>query len=254
MLATQRRQQILCYVWQHGEMLTNQAIELFGFSAPTVRRDFLKLVQSHPSIHRTHGGIRFNKQKADLEFEFDIKQQLQTTAKQEIAAKAVQHVAPNDCIFLDSGTTCYELAKCLKEKEVTVITTDLKIASLLAESSKVEVYIVGGKVRNGFFSIGDNTAVEFLSQFSAPKAFMSCDAISLNTGITNSSMFEVGVKKKVIQQCQTVYLLADDSKFERTKPYALATLSVITYLITNRDLDDVIVQAYRARGIKMLHI
>ncbi|EEY99758.1 glycerol-3-phosphate regulon repressor [Vibrio sp. RC586] len=252
MQATQRRQQILRYVWQHGEILTNQAIELFGFSAPTVRRDFLKLVQSHPSIHRTHGGIRFNQQKTDLEFEFDIKQQLQTTAKQEIAAKAILQIEPNDCLFLDSGSTCYELAKYLKEMEVTVITTDLNIAHLLAGTSKVEVYVVGGKVRNGFFSIGDSMAVESLRQFSAPKAFMSCDAISLDAGITNSSMFEVGVKKNVIQQCQAVYMLADDSKFERIEPYAVAALSVISYLITNSELDSRLKNQYLARGIQMI--
>ncbi len=114
MLAAQRRQKILNYVWKYGEIDTNQAVELFGFSAPTVRRDFARLVQSHPAIFRTHGGIRMEKQNSDKEFEFDIKLRINPNTKQEIAARAFEQIRPNDTLFLDSGSTCFELAKYLK--------------------------------------------------------------------------------------------------------------------------------------------
>ncbi|GAB2645862.1 DeoR/GlpR family DNA-binding transcription regulator [Vibrio panuliri] len=251
-MAVERRQFMLDYVWKHGELLTNQAMELFSASAPTIRRDFNKLVQSHPALTRTHGGIHIRIQDTDKEFEFDIKQNLNTQSKQEIAAKACRLIQPHDCIFLDSGSTCFELAKYLRSIPLTVVTTDVKIADLLGGARDIDLYIVGGKVRTGFFSIGDTMACDMLQQFSATLGFMSCDAVSLDAGVTNSSMFEVSVKRALMKQSKAVCMLVDEQKLETTAPYAVASLSVIKYLVTTSNADVDLLNKYRARGIEVL--
>ncbi|SUG55760.1 Putative regulatory protein [Salmonella enterica subsp. diarizonae] len=37
-----------------------------------------------------------------------------------------------------------------------------------------------------------------INAFAVERAFISCDALSLETGITNATMFEVGVKTRII--------------------------------------------------------
>ncbi|VEB59274.1 Putative regulatory protein [Salmonella enterica subsp. enterica] len=43
--------------------------------------------------------------------------------------------------------------------------------------------------------MGESLALEMINAFAVERAFISCDALSIETGITNATMFEVGVKR-----------------------------------------------------------
>ena len=88
--------------------------------------------------------------------------------------------------------------------------------------------------------------------FSADKAFMSCDSLSLESGITNATMFEVGVKKMLIQRARQVILLADHSKFDQIKSHSVATLLSISCIITDALLAEETFQRYRQAGINII--
>lgn len=120
--------------------------------------------------------------------------------------------------FLDSGSTCLELAKCLVDAKVKVICNDIKIANELGGFPHVESYIIGGLIRPGYFSVGESLALEMINAFAVERAFISCDALSIETGITNATMFEVGVKTRIIQRSREVILMADHSKFDTVEP------------------------------------
>ena len=52
--------------------------------------------------------------------------------KKRIAIQAAEEIQDGDAIFLDSGTTTYQIAMCLSDKkELTVITYDMSIATVL---------------------------------------------------------------------------------------------------------------------------
>ena len=133
---------------------------------------------------------------------------------------STQQAMDGDCFFLDSGSTCLELAKCLADARVKVICNDIKIANELGCFPHVESYIIGGLIRPGYFSVGESLALEMINAFSVERAFISCDALSLETGITNATMFEVGVKTRIIQRSREVILMADHSKFDAVEPHA----------------------------------
>lgn len=247
-----RMRNILHYLWQHKKIETRQAVELFGYAEASVRRDFQIIVDGYPGMVRCHGGIVFDKTTVDQEYIFDVKQSIQRVAKQDIAQFARNMIKPNDCILLDSGSTCLELAKRLSDISAKVITTDVKIANQLGCYNQLESYIVGGMIRSGYFSVGESLAVDMLKLFSADKTFMSCDALSLESGITNSTVFEVGVKKMLIQRARQVVLLADHSKFDQIKPHSVATLLSMTCIITDALLPEETFQRYRQAGINII--
>ncbi len=116
----------------------------------------------------------------------------------------------------------------------------------------IELYIVGGRVRTGFFSLGDTMASDSLKQFTASKGFMSCDAISLAAGVTNTSMFEVAVKRRIIEQSAEVFMMVDSSKLETTAPYAVSSLSVIGHLVTDQEADTMLLEKYAKCGMRIL--
>ena len=106
----------------------------------------------------------------------------------------------------------------------------------------MESYIIGGLIRPGYFSVGESLALEMINAFSVERAFISCDALSLETGITNATMFEVGVKTRIIQRSREVILMADHSKFDAVEPHAVATLSCIKTIISDSGLPETIAQ------------
>lgn len=247
-----RIKQMLHYLWQHRSLSTQQAIELFGFAEATVRRDFQYIASNYPGMSRSHGRLNFDDSTDDKEYLFDVKRTLQSEAKREIAAQARTLIKDGDCFFLDSGSTCLELAKCLGDVRVKVICNDIKIANQLGCFSQVESYIIGGLIRPGYFTVGESIALEMLNLFSVDRAFISCDALSLETGITNATMFEVGVKTRIIQRSREVILMADHSKFDTVEPHAVATLSGIKTIISDSALSDNIKSRYQQSGCQII--
>ncbi|MCZ6192142.1 DNA cytosine methyltransferase, partial [Escherichia coli] len=76
--------------------------------------------------------------------------------------------------------------------------------------NRERIYIVGfnkEKVRN-------HEHFTFPTPLKTKTRVGDCDALSLETGITNATMFEVGVKTRIIQRSREVILMADHSKFD----------------------------------------
>ena len=101
------------------------------------------------------------------------------------------------------------------------------------------------------FEAGESLALEMINAFSVERAFISCDALSLETGITNATMFEVGVKTRIIQRSREVILMADHSKFDAVEPHAVATLSCIKTIISDSGLPETIAQRYQRAGCQL---
>ncbi|MGS9154818.1 DeoR/GlpR family DNA-binding transcription regulator, partial [Salmonella enterica subsp. enterica serovar Infantis] len=78
----------------------------------------------------------------------------------------------------------------LVDATVTVICKDIKSANDLGGFPHVESYIIGGLSRPGYFSVGESLALEMINAFAVERALISCDSLSIETGITNSTMFE----------------------------------------------------------------
>ncbi|EBT6248831.1 DeoR/GlpR transcriptional regulator [Salmonella enterica subsp. enterica serovar Muenchen] len=116
----------------------------------------------------------------------------------------------------------------------------------------VESYIIGGLIRPGYFSVGEILALEMINAFAVERAFISCDALSIETGITNATMFEVGVKTRIIQRSREVILMADHSKFDTVEPHAVATLSCITTILSDSALPSAIARRYQQAGCRLI--
>lgn len=208
-------------------------------SEPTIRRDLAEIAENlELPVLRVHGGLILNVEKGGIEPLFEAKLSLMKEQKQRIAQKALEFIDDGDSIILDSGTTALFLAKLLyQRKGLKVICVDIKVAHELSTSQNIDVYIVGGQVRNGFYSIGTSLAEQNLRQFYADKAFLTADAIDPSIGVMNSSMFEVGVKRAITCCAKKVILIADHSKIGKKGLVKVCNLSDIDVFITSKGAD-----------------
>ncbi|MGS9073743.1 DeoR/GlpR family DNA-binding transcription regulator, partial [Salmonella enterica subsp. enterica serovar Infantis] len=120
------------------------------------------IASRYPGMVRCHGCIDFDDRTEDKEYVYDYKRTLQSETKREIAALARTFIKDGDCFFLDSGSTCLELANCLVDAKVKVICIDIKIANELGGFPHVESYIICGLIRPGYFSVGESLALEMI--------------------------------------------------------------------------------------------
>lgn len=202
---------------------------------------------------RGHGCTDFDDSTDDKEYVFDVKRTLQSVAKREIAALARTMIKDGDCFFSTPAQPASNWRNAA-DARVKVICNDIKIANELGCFPHVESYIIGGLIRPCYFSVGESLALEMINAFSVERAFISCDALSLETGITNATMFEVGVKTRIIQRSREVILMADHSKFDAVEPHAVATLSCIKTIISDSGLPETIAQRYQRAGCQLFYL
>ena len=132
------------------------------------------------------------------------------------------------------------------------IPADVKIAEELGKFAEVETIIIGGIVRPGYYSIGGDFATEIMNKFSTEKAFLGIDAIDMEEGITNASIFEVGIKKAIIERAKQVIVVSDHTKFGKVALARVANLVDIDIIITDEYLDNRFIESIEKRNIKLI--
>lgn len=247
----ERLERIKATVMKLGNASTNYLSKSLDVSEPTIRRDITYLCNLNQSMKKIHGGIVYEGND-QLEYMFELKQNQYIHRKRAIAQKLIDLIDDNDTIALDSGSTCYYASMELHHRDgLTVICTDIKTAEELCRYDNIETIIGGGIVRAGYYAIGGSMLLDNLNQFYVNKAIIAADALSLSKGITNSSTFEVGIKKKLLEISETHILLTDSSKFNKSCLYKVADWSSIHTIITDEGITDETAQALESMGIKL---
>ena len=156
MLAAERQSKIIEMTERKGSVQVEELASELKVSAMTIRRDLVKL-QEEGKLERCHGGA-----VAKQEENYAQKQTSNKTEKEKIAGMCASFVAEGDIIFLDAGTTTYEIAKRIKGiKNTLIVTNDLEIARLL-EDGEPELFICGGRVQKSTGSMFGRYAADML--------------------------------------------------------------------------------------------
>ncbi|WP_009609672.1 DeoR/GlpR family DNA-binding transcription regulator [Caldanaerobacter subterraneus] len=249
----ERIQKIFEILSSEGNASTKYLAEVLGVSEATIRRDLSKLAEDNTlPLSRVRGGVIYSLEKAGFEPMFDLKLSRMVEEKRKIAKLALNFIEDGDTLFLDSGTTIYYLAKIMGSKKgLKVVTVDVKIAAELAKHPNIKTILAGGEVRCGYYSIGGEETINFLSQFRVEKAFLATDGWRKD-GTFNSSNFEVGVKRKMIELSKKRYLLADHTKYGRDAFIKVADLDVFDAIITDSPLPSEIINWLKEKGILVI--
>jgi len=228
-LASLRRQTLLDLLRQHGGLSTRDLARRLGVSEATVRRD-LAFLARQGLLQREHGGALL----PEAEPPYALKLGRNREAKEAIARKALEFVAEGSTVILDSGTTILALARLLAGRPLKAVVLDVPLAQTLAQG-ETEVHLVGGRARNGFYSLVGSWTEELLSRVRADLFFLAADAFD-EEGVTNHTLEEAAVKRAAMRVSRRTVLLADRSKWGRRAPAFVAPLEALDRVIT--DLED----------------
>jgi DeoR/GlpR family transcriptional regulator of sugar metabolism len=248
MLAERRRREILALVSKNGEVEIQELAAIYSVSLMTIRRD-LEVLSSEGLLKRTHGGAVPN--NGFVELPIDAKRRSHPQEKEGISLLACQFIEPGMSLILDAGTTTLLLSRHLQDlAPLRVITTDLEIAKTLSDYPEIEVFVTGGLVKAGVYSVDGHFAIEILSTIHADLAFIGCDSFSADSAMSRS-VNKVALKQAMMQSAQMNILLADASKCGHTSFLEIAPLDHFHAVITDSSLPVTEKASIRERGIHL---
>lgn len=230
--------------------LTDLSEEL-GISIATARRDLESLAEQGKA-QRVHGGAILT-QKAPPEMAVHQREVEQAAEKCRIGAAAANLIEDGDTVFISSGTTAYEVARNLVNRQnLTVITNSLPVLVLLANNPNISVICLGGVLRHSEASyIGHLTELS-LAEIRADKVIFGIRALHLEEGLTNDYLAETMIDRKILKIGREVIIVADYTKLDRISTAFVAPLSAIKTLVTDAKAPAAFTEGLREHGIRVI--
>lgn len=224
---------------------------ILGVSAITVRRELIRM-ERRELLRRVHGGaIPVQNETAITHVAARLHQNAQ--AKRAIAAFAAQLIRRGDTFFLDAGSTCYYLAKCMPENlDLTVVTHSLDNVNMLRQKMGVHILCTGGELNERLNAFVGPLAEGQVKQFRPDKAFIASAGIDPEQGCTNNAIIERNIKTTMNARARDSYILADASKLGILAFHQSIALKDIKTVITNRNAALSVVRRLRKAGIRVL--
>ena len=231
----EREQEILNILKSsNGFVSTKQFSDTLFASESSIRRD-LKSLEEHGLVKRSYGGATLENNFSDI-VTFNNRTKQNADAKREIAKKASSLIKEGQIVFLDQSSTAFYLAgELIDRSSLTVVTNNIEITMLLA-NSKIRLISSGGFLSNENRNclIGGDAQRTFENVF-ADIMFFSVKAISDDGLVTDCSREEIIVRETMLKNADKKVLLCDSSKFGMRAPFKQCELGDVDYLISEEN-------------------
>lgn len=230
-----------------GRIDVTSASGQFGVAPETIRRD-LKLLERHGLVHRSYGGA-YPVERAGFETDLAYRETNRLAEKQRIAQEAVCHLEEADTIFIDEGYTPQLLAERLpSEKALTVVTSSLPVAALLAPRLNYNVILLGGLVRGRTLATVEHWATRMLAEFVIDVAFLGSNGITLKEGLTTPDHRVAAVKAGVVRSSRRCVFVGNYDKFGVSSFCRFAQVGDLSLIITDTRMPAGMARQYTLAG------
>ena len=234
MIPYERRQRILEELERKEVLeLDELADALHPVSKSTLRRDLKTLCDEGQVVLLRGGGVKLTQGSSDTPVKsrsiFCVKE------KDIIAMRAAELVKDGEVIYIDAGTTTGRMIKYLKDKYITVVTSNTFILDDLS-GSRWDCILLGGHVNKATASVAGAITDNLLREMHFDKAFIGASGYDLMTGVNTPDYAEANKKRIVKANSRETFVLADSSKEGKTTMCSVFDLTGIT-LITEKISD-----------------
>jgi DeoR/GlpR family transcriptional regulator of sugar metabolism len=245
-----RQAQIRKLVEERQRVTVAELSTVLNVSEATIRRDLDEL--DGEWVQRTHGGALVRLRGTN---ELPVLQRMadHSAIKRRIGQAAANLVRPGETIFISSGTTALEAARCLPlDMHLTVISNSLPVVNELAGRSNIDLVVIGGMFRQDELSMVGHPAEQVLREFRTDRTFIGMRAIDSRRGFTNDYMPEILTDRAILNISSQVVVLADHSKFGRIYSVFVAPVTAAHFIITDEGIEAEMVDELRETGIQVI--
>ncbi len=198
MIPADRQRRIMELIRKDHAVEVHELSERFGVSELTVRRDLDQLASDN-LIERTHGGATI-KRSLSIEPLYSDKSAEQREQKISIARKAAEYIEDGDTLFINSGSTTFEVIRALAGKQITIVTNNLDATRIIHEGALFTLVCIGGVYRSRSHSVSGSLSSQLIQQVYANKAIIGVDGISITSGLTTPVIEEAETSRQMIER------------------------------------------------------
>jgi DeoR family fructose operon transcriptional repressor len=251
MYAEERHQLIVERARADGRVDVAALAARFDVTSETVRRD-LTLLERQGLLRRVHGGA-IPVERLGFEPGLASRDAAQAGEKERIAKAALAELPAEGVVLLDAGTTTARLAEILPtDRELTVVTNALPVATTLSVRPNLTVHLVGGRLRSRTLAAVDDWALRQLADIYVDVAFVGTNGCSVERGLTTPDQGESAVKRAMIAAARRTVVLADHTKIGVDYFARFGSLDEIDALITDSGVDEELAGQIEATGVRVV--
>ncbi len=247
MLAQERRELILQTVRNGRSAEVVELAQRFEVSEMTVRRDLARLAREG-KLTRVHGGAMGDPEPPFAQIAVERLEE-----KRRIGRAAAALVTSGQTVIVDVGTTTLQLARLLRGRELTVVTSNLAVIEELLPDPRIELVVLGGVVRRNYQSLVGMLAEDALRQLSADIAFLGASGIREDLSVMDTTMVEVPIKRGMISASRRAVLLVDAAKFRMHGSVRICGADELDAVVTDATVEEPGVSALVQAGVEVVY-
>ena len=222
-----------------GSVALSDAKDMLGVSEATVRRLFMQMEQEGLAM-RSHGTLR--PVPSGAAYSFEASAHVYSREKQSIGRMAAMFVEDGDIIYLDCGTTVFQMTLSLSQriqagefKSLNIVTNSIVNVQALTPSAACRVILVGGEYNSERRDFSGPLTEHFIAQFHFDKCFLGCDGVNVRDGFSSKDVNISSLNACVMERADDVCVLCDSSKLGRSSMVSYAPLDRVSALVTNAE-------------------
>lgn len=252
MLAKERQDIIYGLLQKNGAVNTGDLVNDLEVSIETIRRDLLTMEQNH-LLKRVHGGAVISGQMPSYHHLVQRTEE-HISEKEELSKTAMSFIREGDTVGIDTGSTVIVFAQTLKKhfSRLTVVTHSMDVFNILNGHEQFEVILCGGHYMPSERSFYGHLALNCLDKLHMQKTFLFPSAISLRFGLCDYIQELNQVQQKLIGCSDQIFILGDNSKFEKTALLKISDMNPDYTYITDRGLSPALKKIYGENGIRII--
>ena len=260
--ATRRRALAVDLLAERGFVRVAELSDAFGVTSVTARAD-LDALERDGVVRRVHGGAvpagtgTSAEPRPEREPSFEEALAASVVPKQQIGELAASMVRSGQSLILDVGTTTLQVAKALRARadldDLTIFTNGLSIAlELEPEIPRFTVVVTGGTLRPRQHSLVHPLAGSVLDEVHVDLAFIGCNGVDPEHGVTNANLPEAAVKALMLKAAARAVVVADASKLGEVHLGRIAPVDQFHALVTDAAAPPALIGELEVAGLDVL--
>lgn len=226
----ERRAAIMRVLKASGRVGVAELSELAQVSDMTIRRD-LEALEREGLLKRARGGA-VSVTSLSYEPPYVLRKEMKAESKARIGRRAASLLREGETVILDVGTTAVEVARALKGRQnLTVLTSNLWAAALLADEPGIVLIVTGGQARKRERSLVGGLAARAFDELVFDVFVMGVAGLHQEYGVTDFNVDEAQVKRAAIGASQRRIVIADSSKLGKVAFAKLCDLDQIDVIV-----------------------
>lgn len=249
MLTNERHSYILKKLEKKQSVKIQDLVDETGASESTIRRDLTEL-ESQQKLERVFGGAILTRPNL-LEQSITDKSTQNLSEKIQVARAAAELIKEGDSVFLDAGTTTFQMIPFLQNKNLVVVTNGLTLVDTLNEYG-ITTYLTGGLFKSKTSAFVGSQTVLAMKNYRFDVCFLGVNGLHVENGYTTPDPEEAAVKQLASSLSRNTFVLADHSKINKVSFAKILDLENALLIIDSMPAE--ILDDFRKKtSVKLVH-